>query len=340
VSDWAGRTQEESLHDGADEDLLAVAERVDVDLDRVLDETVDEHRPADRRHRRLQVGLVVAHAHRAAAEDVRRSDEHRVADLAGSVERLVDPLHGRPGRAADAELLRERTEPLPILREVDRRVRRAENPVAGRLDVPREAKRRLAAELRDDTDGLLAVDHGEHLLRRERLEVQPVGGVVVGRDGLRVAVDHDGLVAEAAEGLHRVDAAVVELDALPDPVRARAEDHDARLRPGRRRPLVLLAPGRVEVVRGRVDLAAAGVDTSVGGLDPARVARPPHVVAGGSPGGADRVVPPPRPLGAPDVPGAELALRGLELLDEPRVQAVGQVVDRRPRRRRARVELP
>ena len=31
------------LHDGADVDVLAVAERVDVDLDRVLEEAVDEH---------------------------------------------------------------------------------------------------------------------------------------------------------------------------------------------------------------------------------------------------------------------------------------------------------
>src|SRR4029079_7619294 len=37
--------------------------------------------------------------------------------------------------------------------------------------------------------------------------------------------------------------------------------------------------------------------------------------------------------------GAQLALRRLELLDEPRMQALGQVVDRRPRRRRARIEL-
>ena len=35
----------------------------------------------------------------------------------------------------------------------------------------------------------------EHVLERQRLEEQPVGGVVVGRHRLRVAVDHDGLEA-------------------------------------------------------------------------------------------------------------------------------------------------
>ena len=78
-------------------------------------------------------------------------------------------------------------------------------------------------------------DDLEHVLERQRLEVQAVGGVVVGRDGLRIAVDHDGLVAVLAQRQRRVHAAVVELDALPDAVRAAAQHHDlpavGRLRP-------------------------------------------------------------------------------------------------------------
>src|SRR5205085_6601498 len=60
----------------------------------------------------------------------------------------------------------------------------------------------------------------------------------------------------------RVHAAVVELDALADPVRPGAEDDDA-LRVTRRRGLVVLAPSRVEVVRLCLDLAGAGVDAAV-----------------------------------------------------------------------------
>src|SRR6185436_4087679 len=134
-------------------------------------------------------------------------------------------------------------------------------------------------------------------------------------------------------------AAVVELDALPDPVRPRAEDHDARSL-ARGRYLVLLAPGRVEVVRGGLDLAAARVDAAIGRADAARVARAAHVVARGAPRRADRVVPPTRALRAADVAGAQLPLRELELLDEPRMQPVRQVVDRRPGRRGAGIELP
>ena len=60
------------------------------------------------------------------------------------------------------------------------------------------------------------------VLAGERLEVQAVGRVVVGRHGLRVAVDHHRLEAGVAQGEAGVDAAVVELDALADAVRARS----------------------------------------------------------------------------------------------------------------------
>src|SRR3972149_4430742 len=69
----------------------------------------------------------------------------------------------------------------------------------------------------------LLLDHVHHVLERERLEVQPVGGVVVGRDRLGVAVDHDRLEPLLLEGEGGGATAGVELDALPDAVGAAAE---------------------------------------------------------------------------------------------------------------------
>ena len=43
-----------------------------------------------------------------------------------------------------------------------------------------ELERRLAPELRHHTGGLLALTDRQHLLDRERLEVEPVRHVVVG----------------------------------------------------------------------------------------------------------------------------------------------------------------
>ena len=73
--------------------------------------------------------------------------------------------------------------------------RGADDRDAGVLEPLRQAERGLAAELADDAGdraGLpLGVHDLEHVLERQRLEVEPVGGVVVGRDRLGVAVDHD-----------------------------------------------------------------------------------------------------------------------------------------------------
>ena len=102
----------------------------------------------------------------------------------------------------------------------------------------------------------------EHVFERQRLEVQPVDGVVVGRDRLRVAVDHDRLEPLFAQREGGVTAAVVELDALADAVRAAAEDDD--LLPRRRVRLALLLVGAVEVRRERLELGRAGVDALVG----------------------------------------------------------------------------
>jgi len=59
---------------------------------------------------------------------------------------------------------------------------------AGVLERLRELQRRLPAERDDDarhrSGRQLGVVDLEHVLVRERLEVQPVGGVVVGGDGL------------------------------------------------------------------------------------------------------------------------------------------------------------
>ena len=58
----------------------------------------------------------------------------------------------------------------------------------------------------------------------QRFKVQHVGGVKVGGDRLGVVVGDDGLIPQLFQGPHRVDAAVVKLDALPDANGTGADD--------------------------------------------------------------------------------------------------------------------
>ena len=101
----------------------------------------------------------------------------------------------------------------------------------------RELQRRLAAEATITPAQLAGAARAscsacadvEHVFLGERLEEEAVARVVVGGDGLGVAVDHHGLEAGVAQRERGVHAAVVELDALADAVRTAAEDHDRGL---------------------------------------------------------------------------------------------------------------
>ena len=121
-------------------------------------------------------------------------------------------------------------EAVAVLGEVDGVGRGAEDRHVRLVERLGELERRLAAELHDDAvqfaASALGVDDLDHVLGGQRLEIEPVGGVVVGRHRLRIAVDHDGLVADLLEREGGVAAAIVELDALADAVRAAAEDDD------------------------------------------------------------------------------------------------------------------
>ena len=59
----------------------------------------------------------------------------------------------------------------------------------------RELERRLSAELHDGALERAAlaflVEDFQHVLRGQRLEIEPVGRVVIGRHRLRIAIDHD-----------------------------------------------------------------------------------------------------------------------------------------------------
>ena len=232
------------------------------------------------RRRAVEIGeiireLVVAvdDPHLAATENERRSDHDGEADpvdhLAGVERRMGGPV----GRQLDPEPAAKRRELLAVLGHLDRCRRSAGDRHSGRLQFPGQVQRGLPAQLHDDGDsGLLGVYHGQHVLDRQRLEIEPIGGVVVGRHRLRIAVDHHGFVAGVSQGEGGVDAAVVEFDALPDPVGSRPEHHHPGLVRGRRH-LVLVFEGAVHVGGVGLELGCTGVDGLEGGADACRQRR-------------------------------------------------------------------
>ena len=121
-------------------------------------------------------------------------------------------------------------EPLPVLRHVDSVGAGAQDGNAGLGQRLRQFQRGLPTVLDDAAQQcavlLLPANERNNVLGGQRLEVKPIGGVVIGADGFRVAVDHDGLEPRVLQRVGRMHAAIVELDALAYPVGPAAEDDD------------------------------------------------------------------------------------------------------------------
>ena len=123
----------------------------------------------------------VTDLHRPAAEHEARPDQQREADLFGDGEGLLGGVRGAVGRVLDLEPPQHRPEPAAVLGQVDRVDRGPEQRHPRLFQRPRQLQRGLAAELDDHPlRALLGADR-EHVLRGQRLEVEAVGGVVVGR---------------------------------------------------------------------------------------------------------------------------------------------------------------
>ena len=191
-----------------------------------------------------------------------------IAELGGAQAGLLVGMGDGVAGLLQAELGDEGGEALAVLGEVDGVGRGAEDRDAGIVEGGGDLEGSLAAELDDDAVEraclLLDAEDLHDVLKGEGLEIEAVGGVVIGGDRLRVAVDHDGLVAGIAEREAGVAAAIVELDALADAVGTAAEDDDLAGVGGPGFAFGLAHDGglvgRIHVGRLRLELGGAGVD--------------------------------------------------------------------------------
>ena len=264
------------LQNAADVDLFAIAQGVDIGLDRTLQEAIEVHRVVGANARGLghviaqMLGIVGDH-HAAAAQHVARTHQQWVADVRGHGLGLLKRGGLARRRVHDTQLVEQSGEALAVLGKIDGVGLGTHDVHAALLEHACQLKRGLAAERHYDAVGTLNVDNVHDVLVGERLKVQAVGRVVVGRNGLGIAVDHDGLKAAGGQRIARMHAAVVELNTLADTVGTGTQNH--RLGLACRRGLVggnaLLGDraravdvliGLVVVFRGTRELGGAGVD--------------------------------------------------------------------------------
>ena len=206
--------------------------------------------------------------HGTSAKHVRGADHHRIANAIGHRARFPRCARDAGLGLLQSKLLDQRFEAVAILRQIDGVRRGAQNWHTGSGKRCGKLKRRLAAELNDHAlhraARVLLGDDLEHILYSERLKIKPVGGIVIGRDGLRIAVDHDRLVARCCQREAGVAAAIVEFDTLADTIGATTQDDDflslAWVGLASRRSFQTAFVSRVHIGRGRGELCGASVD--------------------------------------------------------------------------------
>ena len=173
-----------------------VTESVHVDLGRVLEEAVQKDRTAPRRGLAAEVVLEDPRASRRSPSPVPR------ARRTGG--RAAESLPPRPSAGPPRPSGRSQTVG-PDSQDARGARRTVPDPQPGRspprscragAHPPRPARLRASGAscprtARSSPAASLDLDHGEHILQREQLEVEAVGGVVVGGRRLGIAIDHD-----------------------------------------------------------------------------------------------------------------------------------------------------
>src|SRR5699024_438007 len=177
------------LHDATEVQVMAVVEGVHVDLDGVVEETVDAHGVlgADLRVAFDVVGehlIAVDDLHTASAQHVGGADHDRVTDLVGRGLGLLEGVSGAVLGCGQPCPVQDLAELATILGQVDGFRAGADDGHPGFLESAGQAQRGLATQLHDDpgdrAGGLFGPHDLQNVLQGERLEVEPVTGVVVG----------------------------------------------------------------------------------------------------------------------------------------------------------------
>ena len=258
------------LHDGADDGPLPVRDDVHVNLHGVFQKAVDQHGAFlgglhGFVHVPAQLLLLVHDDHAAAAQHEGRAQQHRIADAGGNGGGVLH-VGGRPRvRLLQPQLPQQGGEMFAVLCQVNGLRAGADDGHAVGFQGVGQVQRRLAAELDDDAVRFLLLADVEHVFQRQGFKEKLVGGIVVRGDGLRVGIHDDGFIPHFPQGHGGVHAAVVELDALADAVRAASQDED--LLPARVARLVFIPVRGIKVRRVCLKLRGAGVHQAVAGHD-------------------------------------------------------------------------
>ena len=147
-------------------------------------------------HIAADVLLRKGNRHILSADDVRRTKQDGIFQLFRRGKRFLFGHDGNRLGTGNGIFFEQRFKAFPVLRNIHAVRRGSENAdsVSGKITAKIDGG--LPAECNDDTVRLFHVDDVLYILGRQRLEIQPVRGIEVRRDGLGVIIDDDDFITE------------------------------------------------------------------------------------------------------------------------------------------------
>ena len=112
------------FHHAADEGALAIRQTIDIDLDRVIQKTVQQHRRVVRHldrfaHVAFQIALFMHDFHRPAAEYIGWPHYQRIADFLCQPQRVFLGARSPVRRLPQIQFLQQFLEPFAVFRGID-----------------------------------------------------------------------------------------------------------------------------------------------------------------------------------------------------------------------------
>src|SRR5262249_50303456 len=154
---------------------------------------------------------------------------------------------------------------LPVFRHFNAPGLSADDADAIGLESICKVQGRLATELHDRGPTFFLLVDIKNVFESQWFEVEFIACVVVGRNGFRVRVNHNGFKPFLSQRKRGMNAAVVKLDTLTNSIRTASEDHDSLAVASSR--LVFFAISGIIIGSVGLELCGTGIDKTVGRKD-------------------------------------------------------------------------
>ena len=206
------------LHNTGDKNVCSVGYYVDLKLGshHIL---IDKHRifNAARKytvHIGFNLNVIVDDTHILSAYNVRGTKQYGVSYGICRCYRFSEIHYARSDGTLDIESFKQSVKLFTVLCGVYTLSGRTKYSDTVIVEELRQLYSCLSAKRNDDAYRLLDLKDIHNVLGGERLKIQPVRGIIVGRNGFGVVVDYNNVIAKLLKRPYAVNGRIVKLDSL------------------------------------------------------------------------------------------------------------------------------